>query len=59
MFLNGKFKAVEGQLTPLAPLGCNTASFKLTHESGVNSSCSLIFIGEKMQTRLAPQDGHN
>ena len=44
---------VEGQLTPPAPLGCNTASFKLTHESGVNSSCSLLFIGEQMRDSIS------
>ena len=44
---------VEGQLTPLALLGCNTASFKLTHESGVNSSCSLLFIGEQMRDSIS------
>ena len=43
---------VEGQLTSPAPLGCNTASFKLTHESGVNSSCSLLFIGEQMRDSI-------
>ena len=44
---------VKGQLTPPAPLGCNTAGFKLTHESGVNSSCSLLFIGEQMRDSIS------
>ena len=44
---------VEGQLAPPASLGCNTASFKLTHESSVNSSCSLLFIGEQMRDSIS------
>ena len=44
---------LEGQMTPPAPLGCNAASFKLTHESDVNSSCSFLFIGEQMRDSIS------
>ena len=44
---------VEGQLTFPTPLGCNTASFKLTHESVVNFSCSLLLIGEQMRDSIS------